>query len=202
METWSTFYRPLDNWHPNLVVSETAGACKGVPYLDLELGLRRDNSVTFDLYRKPMNLYQYLPRGSCHRHSVFQCLVRGEARCILKRCPDAEDADKHLSFFHLQLVKRGCRTHEIVHQFHSAKHRHAHPNVVRGPEVRKCFPKVKHDSSVNYAKLHEFIHLHSHMLKYQPKFVCATTTQKSIFRMLYPYMWRNQARGGRDGSLC
>ena len=44
-----------------------------------------DRSITYTTYRKPLNSYLYLPRDSCHHHSVFQGLVAGSDQYAKER---------------------------------------------------------------------------------------------------------------------
>ena len=144
-----------------------------------------------------MNTYQYLPRASCHRLQSFNSLVYGEALRIHKRCTDPQKITKHLNFFKSQLIKRGYLLDLIDRAFRRASNS-------SGPRsstsCRKAFLKIKHSTTVNYAVLGRSLLQHSHLL-INSRVLCAISSQKNIFRLLYDSTWRqNSARGGWAGS--
>jgi hypothetical protein len=161
-----------------------------VPYLDIAISLSSANQFTFELYRKPMNLYQYLPRASCHRPSVFASLIKGEAIRIMRRCSSCRVAQKHLSIFKSHLIKRGYSSLEIDVAFDRAHLIQSVPIRHNSATVRKVFLKVRHSSTVNYKSISRAISRHSHLLNGSCKIACASTVQRNIFRLLYSSTWR------------
>ena len=87
-----------NGYHHTIKLAITSQGRSNVAFLDVELSLCSDNSIFFELYRKPANTYQYLPRSSCHRAQTFNGLVVGESIRILRRCLRGSDATKHLAF--------------------------------------------------------------------------------------------------------
>lgn len=182
-----------NTWHSSIQLEKTACARSSVAYLDLSLTLEDSGKVSYDLYRKPLNKYHYLPRSSCHRASVFRSVVRGEATRILRRCSKLSQVFAHLHFFQSKLLDRGYETAEILKQFDLAIARHKtyisnSSSETPGPKPRKVFLKIKHSSSVDYVMLTKCLHGHCHLVN--SRITCASTIQKSVFRMLYPHMWR------------
>ena len=186
----SEFMNQANAWHPSITVEQAAIGRSAVPYLDITITLDSVNSCTFELYRKPLNLYQYLPRASCHRSSIFASLVKGEALRILRRCTSPLKARVHLCIFKSHLIRRGYSAAEVNKAFARAHHSQSGLNRQTQVSVRKVFLKVQHSSTVNYGAISSALSKHSHMLKGSCKIVCATTVQRNIFRLLCSSTWR------------
>jgi hypothetical protein len=184
-----------NSWHPCIVCEVTASG-KQVNYLDLRISMNPRGSVEYQLFRKPLNIYQYLPRASCHNAHVFNAVVHSEATRILRRCSDTSCAESHLLFFLRKLVRRGYAVGKILSQFKLAKLKHK-SFIVGGPArsskagIRKGFLKIRHSSSVNYRFIKSCLAEHRHLLSNTDMLLCATTAQKNIFRILFPVMWRS-----------
>ena len=142
----SQFFIRANAWHPSITVEQAAMGRSNVPYLDIAISLSSANQFTFELYRKPMNLYQYLPRASCHRPSVFASLIKGEAIRIMRRCSSCRVAQKHLSIFKSHLIKRGYSSLEIDVAFDRAHLIQSVPIRHNSATVRKVFLKVRHSA--------------------------------------------------------
>ena len=154
-----------NRFHDTIVLGVTAQGSSNVPLLDLALSLSPCNAVSFELYRKPANAYQYLPRGSCHSSHTFCGVVVSECTRILRRCQCRADADKHLAFFHSKLLKRGYGTNEVLQCTRIAQARHSGLAVRRHTDsshVRKAFLKVTHNGSNNYACINRAISKYQH----------------------------------------
>ena len=63
--------------------------------------------LSFKLYEKHMNLYQYLPSHSAHPPGVLQGLIYGNIFRITRLCTYAKDRDKSIQDFYLRLQNRG-----------------------------------------------------------------------------------------------
>ena len=209
----ASFSGIASSWQPCIKTEVTQPSGLVVNYLDLILDLGTyhcpgsyGGQVSFSLYRKPLNIYQYLPRSSCHPSNVFRSLIFCEASRVLRRCSSLPHAESELKFFTRKLLDKGYPMQEILSAFASAKHAFASGQpIVRvssvsssvNHPVRKAFLKLKHSSSVNYRFLRSALQRHKCLLSSRI-FVCSRV-QHSIFRLLYPLMWSsNQARGGRD----
>ena len=182
-----------NDWHASIQLEATSCDRSNVAYLDLSLSLDSSGNVSYDLYRKPLNKYFYLPRSSCHPCKVFSSIIRGEATRILRRCSFLTRAFVHLGFFQSKLLDRGYSLTEIRQQFDIAILRHKqyirnNKRRAGGNGIRKGFLKITHSASVDYSCLAKALHGHSHLLN--SSIVCASTIQQSVFRMLYPYMWK------------
>ena len=139
---------------------------------------------------KPANIYQYLPRNSCHRKHTFMGLMIGEALRIHRRCLHKADADKHLRFFQIHLLKRGYNLFEFSKCLRIAAVRAARPFDTASssvPRTRKAFIKVTHSSTVNYAALGRIVSKNAHLVN--SKLIVSSRAQKNIFRLLYKHNW-------------
>ncbi len=180
-----------NSWHHCINIKLADSGTSNVPFLDLAISIKHGH-ILFDLYRKPLSIYQYLPRGSCHRSQVFRSLVFGEALRIWRRCSFSADAIRHLQFFKSRLILRGYSCEEIDKFFALAKAKHLLANTFN-PEAatrvkRLAFLKVRHSSSVKYHFLAGALAEHKHLLN--SDIVCSSTSQKNIFRLLYRHTWR------------
>lgn len=81
-----------------------------LPFLDLELMLR-DGQLVYELYRKPINTYQYIEWDSAHPFATKKGFVTGEVLRILRNCSERETALKHIDFFHARIRARGYPPH-------------------------------------------------------------------------------------------
>jgi len=98
--------RSLANgWHPSLRF-EVSGA-GDVNFLDVELQVLDDQSITWSLFNKPQNLHLYVPATSCHPVSTFKSLqIGGFLRCF-RRNRRAADVKRSLVAFKRHLRDRG-----------------------------------------------------------------------------------------------
>lgn len=76
------------------------------PFLDLEISIR-DGSIVYELYRKPINTYQYLQWNSAHPDSTKKGFVQGEVKRIVRNCTFMTDAMRHIKLFYEHLRRRG-----------------------------------------------------------------------------------------------
>eukprot|EP00957_Ditylum_brightwellii_P086603 6589536-Ditylum_brightwellii.AAC.1 len=50
-------------------------SCKSAIFLDLDISLLENGNICTRIYKKPMNLYSYLPSGSCHSPGLLKGLI-------------------------------------------------------------------------------------------------------------------------------
>ena len=131
---------------------------------------------------------------------MFRSLLFCEATRILRRCSNANIADKELLFFRRKLLDKGYALPEILQAFVSAKHVYASkkPHGVNSPSgpgsvfVRKAFLKLKHSSNLNYGFLRSVLQRHKCLIS-SSVLVCSKV-QHSVFRLLYPHMWSSSTK--------
>lgn len=79
---------------------------KSLPFLDLQLSIA-NNSIVYELYRKPINTYQYLEWHSEHPRTTKKGFVVGEVIRIFRNCSSEAAALRHVEFFHDKIRRRG-----------------------------------------------------------------------------------------------
>ena len=131
-ERSSSLLSAFHAWHPAIQFEVSSEGV--VNFLDLKLWAS-ESLLTYDLFRKPRNLYLYLPFGSNHPPSVFRSLITGEAKRIQRRCKDAKRVQHHLAFFRERLVERGY-SRSFISRVLDVKH-------VKRPSIRPSFFKVR-----------------------------------------------------------
>ena len=84
-----------ESFHDNLKFTVSEPAVSGATiFLDLELTVA-EGHLQFDLHRKPMNLYLYVPADSGHHRSVKASLIKGECTRLARRCMSEKSFLKH-----------------------------------------------------------------------------------------------------------
>ena len=163
----------------------------------MSISLSDLNTIKFDLFRKPLNLYHYVPRSSCHKASVFSSVIAGEATRILRRCSCRTRAEYHLAFFRKKLLDRGYHIDEILRGFARANQLHglrplrSNSSVdTDTSRVRKHFLKVVHSSTVDYGYINAAIRRVQPLLRRGNRILLASSVQKNVFRECYGFAWR------------
>ena len=80
---------------------------KSAIFLDLNISLLENGNIYTNIYEKPMNLYLYLPSGSCHSPGVLKGLVHGAVRRAYALCSDNSDIMPFLQKTFKRLTMRG-----------------------------------------------------------------------------------------------
>ena len=94
--------------------------CKSAIFLDLNISLLDDGNICTRIYEKPMNLYLYLPSGSCHSPGVLKGLIHGAVRRAFALCSDKEDIMPFLKKTFKRLTVRGHNSATIKPIFEEA----------------------------------------------------------------------------------
>ena len=153
-------------------------------FLDIEYALT-DVSTSFNVYRKPMNTYQYTPFDSEHARSTLISILHAE----LVRLPRASSTEASYAqqqvFFKLKLSQRGypCDQIDAVLRKYPYIIRHKYespgPKNVRIPVV--AF-KIPYRHGIDAANLGKILRKHqSHLLDKMLPVVCFTAN-KNLFR--------------------
>ena len=99
----------LHRWRPSLKfeLSGSMEASRQVQYLDVNLDIQDDRSVTWNLFNKPQNLHLYIPACSNHPPAASKSLqIGGFIRCQRRNRLSA-DAERSLLEFKRNLKQRG-----------------------------------------------------------------------------------------------
>ena len=112
-------------------------------FLDLMIDIR-DASLSWSTYRKPMNMYDYVPGNSSHSAHTKQALVKTELVRLLKTnsCEDAYEYNR--DFFLGKLNKRG---HDVLATRCVA---HTYPYCAKQSILEKCSKKVSDQNLVPF----------------------------------------------------
>ena len=160
-----------------------------VDYLDITISYDGSRRLAYDVYRKPLALFHYVPRTSCHPTGTFKAIIQSEAYRLLRRCDSREKANIAINFFRQKLYNRGYQPHEISAAFKKALVQHS----FRVPSVRstrKFYLKLPYSSNVQVGKIRGFLNQSGHI--FQGKKIGITySVQKNLFRTWHPWMWHN-----------
>ena len=95
-------------------------------FLDLEIEITAQNDIIYQMFRKPLNQYEYIPWSSFHPYAVKKGFVTAEVRRIIRTCKRKQDQEKQIDFLYRNLRKRGyppktCHTWLLQGKRHSQK---------------------------------------------------------------------------------
>ena len=159
------------------------------------------------MYRKPMNIYLYLPFDSDHHPSVFRSLIRGELHRINRRCQTEAAQRNHREFFRERLRERGY-PHSFFDNICKSFDSDTGTNFVTGEKPEVFFLKLRYDRSINRGWLRRHLVRHQHVLSRTLSRPAAIRTawgsNPNFFRRNYNATWRARPparEGGRTGFL-
>lgn len=117
-------------------------------YLDLEIWITPQNTINYEMYHKPTNMYEYVPWSSFHPLSTKRGLVIGETRRVLHRCKEKKAKEKHLRILRINLRKRGyppqvCHSW-ILQGVRLTQTKHRHENTRRKEQAKTFRLHVKY----------------------------------------------------------
>lgn len=179
-----------NSWHDSLCFD--LGGSGTVNFLDVTLSILPDRRVHWSLYRKPRNLYLYVPANSCHPVSSFKSLqVGGFLRCI-RRNRLASDVERSLSFFKQQLKARGYCIKEFDDLIARFRLREQACSLYSKTKVKQAFLKMPFTQELNIrwlnAKLRKFKALLQAALPGFRLGIC-WTVNANLFRRRYKATW-------------
>ena len=97
-----------NSWHRSLSVpAKDCTIGKHVHFLDLNIFASSDGRITFNTYRKPQAIFDYIPTESAHAPSTFRGMIAGECCRLLVTNSSSNDYVKQISFFKQKLARRG-----------------------------------------------------------------------------------------------
>lgn len=100
-----------NTWHPSLRFEQSG--IGNVTFLDVQLCIEDDRSVSWALFNKPQNLHLYVPASSNHPSCTFKSLQLGGFLRIHRRNRFAADLNKNLVAFKQRLKDRGFSVSEF-----------------------------------------------------------------------------------------
>lgn len=116
------------------VVKFTMETGNEVHFLDLSISkgqrFRAQGLLDTKLYQKPMNMYLYVPFGSCHPRHIFRGTVKGELLRTLRASSDEEEFCRSRLLFFQRLLMRGYPRRWLEEEF-SKVHFRQRPDALR-----------------------------------------------------------------------
>ena len=179
----------VKSWNANIQVElGCSGSC--VPYLDINVMLE-NGEISYSLFRKPQNLYLYLPRTSCHPEAVFRSVASGECSRLTRRCQQQSVLSRELAFTRQKLIARGYSYSLIKSAFDRASARaRSVSHVSASSEVKSLYLKQTFGFSLHRRSVERCLEstraiVSEHSAR--PELVFAV--QPNIFRILYRTNW-------------
>jgi hypothetical protein len=190
----------MDSFHDQISWTHDPIHNQGVTFLDLCLQLKisdRGYKIQHSMYRKPLNLYLYIPFTSLHPQSVFKSFVSGEIRRINLLNQSDTDKLRHQQYFFRCLRARGYPNHWLSKQGFgqtSTKFKCTDRKV-----FKSFYLKLQCTSSVSPRFLRAVLHKQRPWLKKlfdtDVRLRLAWQVQRNLFRQFYKQNWRtNPAR--------
>ena len=93
---WKKLKKEMNNYHG--LTWEFSKRTDKVDYLNVTISIN-NNKITFDLYKKSLNLYLYIPPLSAHPPGVLSGLVLGNCHRIYTLVSKPKDQRRHLTNF-------------------------------------------------------------------------------------------------------
>lgn len=108
IEEYIRFRMKMNNHIPNIKLTIDRNTAK-VNFLDLTITRNINNQIEFNTYRKPINIYQYLPSSSNHSRATLTGFIFGEMIRHVRNNTTKEKRLANIQFFIFQLLQRGYR---------------------------------------------------------------------------------------------
>lgn len=105
LRAWRDFLARLNNW--GKLKWTNTGHVSSLVFLDLTISINANNCLDFQTYRKPMNLYLYLPPHSAHPADVIRSIVFGRTRAYFLHNTYEKDYVRNCYLLAKHLLARG-----------------------------------------------------------------------------------------------
>jgi hypothetical protein len=122
----------IDGIHLEFVTNRSS-----IPFLDLNV-MVSEGVISFSLYQKPINIYQYIPHFSYHNPAIFKGLIYGELIRICRVCSLVKDRIDNFILLFRRLLNRGYSSNFLVSCFARVNLYSNPPGIV----VRDPFTKI------------------------------------------------------------
>jgi hypothetical protein len=126
---WQQYKNELNNF--GKLKWEVSERTSTVNYLDLNIKLNNDGSITTDLYEKEHNLYLYLPAHSNHPKGNLKGLIYGSLYRIHRLTSDPTTRQKHIQNLYTRLLARGYDKTNLLAAIKDAHERYGSNNTDR-----------------------------------------------------------------------
>jgi hypothetical protein len=179
---WQQFKTDLNDF--GILTWDTDEPASSVSFLDLTIEIENGLFIT-TTYRKPMNLYQYIPPHSAHPPGMIKGMIYGMLRTYYRQNSRREDYWKNAMQFYKLLKNRGWLRATIESIFVSA-----HEKIISQPRSNK-----KHQQTTNHQdEDEELLILH---LEYHPNDI----PRKQLRQIYNEHLGHIVERSKFDGGL-
>ena len=198
----TSIFSILNGWNRHIQTDPVTSSCTQ-HFLDVQLTLRLQDGdvpaeVDYQLYRKPLNIYNYIPANSDHPISVCRSIVHTEAVRLLRTNKRHETFDIQRSLFARLLGRRGhsqSTIWSILHRYPFVDKENILSRLQRkkSGQVRKCVLKIRH-AKCQRIPLMPALKKHLHLISrgsFNVQPVIAKSNGPNLFRQLYRYTWRH-----------
>jgi hypothetical protein len=119
---WKQYQNDVNNF--GKLKWEISERTMSVNYLDLNIQLNNDGSITTDLYEKQHNLYLYLPANSNHPKGNLKGLVYGSLYRIHRLTSNPNTRQQHIQNLYTRLLARGYNKTDLLAAIKDAHQRY------------------------------------------------------------------------------
>jgi uncharacterized protein YjiS (DUF1127 family) len=123
-----------------------------------------NNKFDITLFKKPLNLYLYIPPSSAHLPGMATGLVFGMVLRIMKLCSRVSDAQRQICVFYRQLLRRGYSKDHLTMLFTNA-----FENAYQHYRRTRAELKALEDQKLVQGYSRVFFHLQYHPMTQIPK---------------------------------
>jgi hypothetical protein len=145
-----------------------------IDYLDITIRLDSTNKIKTTLFKKPLNLYLYLPPHSAHPPGVLTGLIYGMIRRAYRLTSNPVDCRKYLSKFFTRLRFRGYSKQTLLPLFQAGL-----DNRLKPPRSSKKSRQIPNDTLFLHVPYHPANH-HRARSKMSFETSCYTPKQRPL----------------------
>lgn len=181
--------KEMEEWHSHIKWELTGNTSesRSVSFLDAEIICEGSGRCSFQLYRKAMNVYQYLARNSCHPEHCFHSLLYSETVRTVRMFTNPKLVHKALHFLVRKVQLRGYCLHQAWRDIFHVLKKMRFPQTVQSKLPKHVFV-LPFSFSLNAKYVRKSLHKHAHLLK-ASKVLMAHTVQPNRFRIHYFDNW-------------
>ena len=111
-EAFGRFCEDVDNF--GILRWEVEERCKQIDFLDLTIWINEENHIMTKTYRKPQNIYQYIPKKSAHPPGVGRAIIFGCMRRYRLQNSRRKDYLEQINLLYTHMKARGWPHHLLA----------------------------------------------------------------------------------------
>ena len=113
-EAFIRFCDDVDNFPPGILRWEVEKRSKEIDFLDLTISINEKNHIMTKTYRKPQNIYQYIPQRSAHPPGVGRAIIFGCTRRYRLQNSLREDYLEQINLLYTHMKAREWEHHLLA----------------------------------------------------------------------------------------